>query len=237
MSQIPQHVGVILDGNRRYARELMKKPWHGHKIGVQKARDVLKWADEMGIKYVTAYVLSAENYKTRPHVELKMILRYFDEELDEVLSNNHTVHDTQTRVKFIGRLGILPEGLQKKMHKVENLTSRYEKHVIYVCVAYGGQQEIVDACKAIAQRVSGGLIKPAEIDERIFAHYLYLNGEAPYPDLVLRTGGERRISNFLLWQTAYSELFFIDKKWPELDRRTFARVIQEYGKRQRRFGK
>lgn len=230
-------MGIILDGNRRFARELMKQPWYGHKIGVAKAREVVQWAEEFDIPCVTAYVLSAENYYTRPKRELKMILKYFDEELEVVLSGDHPVHQTGTRVRFIGRLHILPEELQKKMRKVEHLTSRYTKHKLFVCVAYGGQQEIVDACRAIAEKVSGGSIKAAEIDERLFSHYLYMNGDVPYPDLILRTGGERRLSNFLVWQSAYSELFFVDKRWPELDKKTFKRIIAEYSKRQRRFGK
>ncbi|MBI4017574.1 MAG: di-trans,poly-cis-decaprenylcistransferase [Candidatus Aenigmarchaeota archaeon] len=235
--QTPQHVGIILDGNRRFARELLKQPWYGHKAGIQKARDVLQWADELGIPYVTAYVLSAENYNTRPKRELQMILKYFSEELDAVLSQDHIVHRTQTRLRFIGRLDLLPGELQKRMMKAEHLTSHYSKHFMNVCVAYGGQQEIVDACRAIAERVSGGTIRPNEIDERLFAHYLYLNGSAPYPDLILRTGGEKRLSNFLLWQSAYAELFFIDKRWPELDKRTFVSILKEYASRQRRFGK
>lgn len=233
----PHHIGVILDGNRRYARMLSRKPWYGHKVGVHKAREFLRWADELGVEYVTAYVLSVENYLTRPRRELRMILKYFGDELDEVLTGDHVVHQTQTRVRFIGRLEMLPKDLQKKMLKVESLTSRYDRHFLNVCVAYGGQQEIVDACRALAERVSRGFIKPTEIDERVFAHYLYLNGEVPAPDVIIRTGGEKRLSNFLLWQAAYAELFFVDKRWPEIDRRTFVSVIKEYKNRHRRFGK
>ncbi|QQG39976.1 MAG: di-trans,poly-cis-decaprenylcistransferase [Candidatus Aenigmatarchaeota archaeon] len=237
MESNPRHVGIILDGNRRYARELMKTPWYGHKAGIRKAREVLTWAEEFGIPYVSAYVLSAENYRSRPKRELEMILKYFGEELDVILTEDHPVHTTKTRVRFIGRLEMLPLELQKQMHKVESLTSRYSKHFLTVCVAYGGQQEIVDACRAIAERVSGGTIRANEIDERLFAHYLYMNGEIPYPDMIVRTGGEKRLSNFLIWQSAYAELFFVDKRWPELDKRTFVRVLDEYRKRQRRFGK
>lgn len=233
---IPQHVGIILDGNRRYAKELMKKPWKGHREGVRKARDVLRWADDVGIEHLTAYVLSIENYESRPEKELDMILKYFREELDEVLSGDHPIHETETRVRFVGRLEILPDDLTDRMERIEEETSDYTEHTLNVCVAYGGQQEIVDACREIAEQVSGGQISPEEINPEVFSYYLYLNGGTPYPDLILRTGGEKRLSNFLLWQSAYSELFFVDERWPELSRETFMDVLSQFDERDRRYG-
>ncbi|MCD6477899.1 MAG: di-trans,poly-cis-decaprenylcistransferase [Candidatus Aenigmarchaeota archaeon] len=233
---IPQSVGIIMDGNRRFAKELMKKPWMGHKFGVQKAREVLKWACEIGIKYMIIYALSVENLKSRPRMELKKILEYFDREMDVLLSGRHIVHSTKTRVRFIGRIRLLPKKLREKMREVEEMTKDYNEHFLNVAVAYGGQQEIIDAIKKISLKISRGLLKTSQITKTLLKQNLYTNG-FPYPDLIIRTGGERRLSNFLLWQSAYSELAFTDKKWPEFDKQTFLKIISDYQKRERRFGK
>src|SRR3989338_6782978 len=133
-----QHVGVILDGNRRFARELMKRPWEGHKYGLLKSREVLTWVCEAGIKHMTAYVLSLENIKTRPRRELAMILKYIGNETDNIMENaNHAVHRFNVKVRFIGRISLLPEKLQKKIHAVEKMTGKYTKHALNVAVAYG----------------------------------------------------------------------------------------------------
>lgn len=232
---IPESIGIIMDGNRRFAKELMKKPWKGHKFGVKKAREALKWACELGIKYLTVYALSVENLESRPKRELKKIFDYFDKEMDVLLSEDHIVHKTKTKVKFIGRLKLLPKELQKKMKKVEEKTKKYGDHLLNIAVAYGGQQEIVDAFKKISKKISDGLINPEKINEKIIEENLYSNTSPP--DLIIRTGGEKRLSNFLLWQAAYSELFFTKKKWPEIDKETFFKGVKEYQKRERRFGK
>jgi len=233
---VPKSVAIIMDGNRRFAKRLMKKPWEGHKIGVMKARDVFKWACEIGIKYITIYTLSIENLKSRPKMELRQIFKYFDNEMDVLLSGDHIIHKTKTRVRFIGRIKVLPKKLQQKMKKIEHLTERYKDHFLNMAVAYGGRQEIIDACKKIAKKTSKGIIKPGQINENLIKKNLYVS-DFPYPDLIIRTGGERRISNFLLWQSAYSELAFTNKKWPEMDKNTFLRIIRNYQKRERRFGK
>lgn len=235
-TDVPRHVGIVLDGNRRLAKKLLQKPWKGHEYGVKKAREVLSWAHELGIKYVTAYVLSIENFKTRPRRELRYILRYFEDEMDSVLSGKHVVHSTRTKVRFLGRLFLLPKSLLEKMLRVEKLTKNYKKHVLNIAIAYGGQQEITDAVIKIAKKISDGILKPCEINEKLIKHSLYTNG-TPYPDLIIRTGSEKRLSNFLLWQSAYSELFFLDTCWPELTKQEFVSVIKEYQQRERRFGK
>ncbi len=236
MGKVPQSIGMIMDGNRRFAREIMKRPWEGHQFGVRKAREVLEWSHELGIKYLTIYALSLENFGSRPKVELKKILEYMEKENDAVLSGKHVVHETGTRVKFIGRTGVLPESLREKMKKVERLTEKNVNHVLNVAVAYGGQQEIIDACKKISMQVSRGLLKPSQINETLFKESLYTNG-FQYPDLIIRTGGERRLSNFLLWQSAYAELAFTEKRWPEFTREDFLAIIKNFQKRERRFGK
>lgn len=234
---LPQHVGIILDGNRRFAKELMKKPWLGHKMGMEKARTVVEWACERGIKYVTAYVLSLENFGTRPKKELQMILKYFGEEMDNILNDaEHVINRFGVQVRFIGRTHILPDALQTKMKKVEQATKNHKKHTINIAVAYGGQQELVDAMKRILQEGLAGAIKPSDLNETMLKEHLYTNGQ-PYPDLIIRTGGEKRLSNFLPFQSAYSELIFTDTKWPALTEKEFDAALAEFSNRRRRFGR
>lgn len=231
-----QHVAFILDGNRRFAKELMKKPWMGHRYGLEKAREALEWACELGIKYVTAYVLSIENLKSRPRHELKYILKYLGMEADNILQNKeHIVHKDKVRVRFIGRTHLLPSELQKKIKKVEKLTAGYDGHMLNVAVAYGGQQEIVDATRKILREGLKGIIRESDINETILKEHLYTNGQ-PAPDAIIRTGGEKRLSNFLPFQSVYSELIFLDKKWPEMSKADFLAALKEYENRKRKFG-
>ena len=232
-----RHIGVILDGNRRFARELMKRPWEGHRMGLIKSREVLQWACESGIQYITAYVLSIENIGTRPKRELSLILDYLGKEAENILKNSkHVVHRFNVHVKFIGRTHLLPKQLQKKLAAVEKKTSRYKKYFLNVAVAYGGQQELVDATKKILEKGLKGIIRPADLNVKILKEHLYTNGQ-PMPDMIFRTGGEKRISNFMPFQSAYSELVFTDKKWPELTKKDFQAAIKEFESRQRRFGR
>lgn len=233
---IPLHIGVILDGNRRFARQLMKMPWMGHKWGLEKAREVLQWTCEAGVKYLTAYVLSLENLKSRPKRELKFILSYLEKEAESIVADTtHIIHRKKINVRFIGRVHLLPERLQEKFHAVENKTKGYRKHFLDVAVAYGGQQEIVDAVKKIMEKGLKGMLKPSDLDEAMMKHHLYTNGH-PAPDMIVRTGGEARLSNFLPFQSAYSELLFTEKKWPELTKEDFDGFIREFQRRKRRFG-
>jgi len=233
---LPVHIGIIMDGNRRFAKELMKKPWVGHKWGVQKAMEVLEWSCEKGIKYMTAYALSLENLFSRPKRELEIIFKYFREEADNILKNNdHIIHKLNVNLRFIGRINLLPKDLQNKIKNVEMMTKNYKKYFLNIAVAYGGQQEIVDAVKNILKKGLKGIIKPSDLNETILKENLYTNGQ-PYPDLIFRTGGERRLSNFLSFQSAYSELIFTNKKWPELRKEDFEAVLNEFAKRKRRFG-
>ncbi len=234
---LPRHIGIIMDGNRRFARTLMKQPWIGHEYGLKKARQVLQWTCEAGIKYMTAYTLSLENISTRPKKELSIILNYLEQEADNILNHtNHIVHKFAVNVRFIGRTHVLPKTLQKKMKLVEERTKYYKKHFLNIAVAYGGQQEIIDATKQILRKGLEGIIKPAQLNETIMKEHLYTNGQ-PFPDLVIRTGGEKRLSNFMPFQSAYSELIFTDKKWPELTKKDFSTALKEYSRRKRKFGK
>jgi tritrans,polycis-undecaprenyl-diphosphate synthase [geranylgeranyl-diphosphate specific] len=234
---IPTHIAVVMDGNRRFAKELMKRPWMGHEYGLQKSRQVLEWACEAGIKYITAYTLSLENLTSRPKRELQMILGFLEQEADSMLNNSqHTVHRFGVKVRFIGRIQLLPTKLQKKLAAVEKHTINHKNHILNIAVAYGGQQEIVDAMKQILTKGLKGIIKPSDLDETLIKHHLYTNGQ-PYPDMVLRTGGEKRLSNFMAFQSAYSELIFTDKKWPAFTKKDFDDALREFSARKRRFGK
>jgi tritrans,polycis-undecaprenyl-diphosphate synthase [geranylgeranyl-diphosphate specific] len=232
---LPKHVGMILDGNRRYAKELMKKPWEGHKYGIKKVREVLDWVVESKIKYTTAYTLSLENLKTRPKRELDYILKILKDEMKLILKDKtHVVNKKKINMRFIGRRHVLSKDLQELMAKVEEKTKNNKKHFTNLAIAYGGQQEIVDATKKIVEQCMKGVINPAELDEKIIKQNLYTNGN-PYPDMIIRSGGEKRLSNFLPFQSAYSELFFTDKKWPELTKEEG--FLEEFKTRQRRFGR
>lgn len=225
-----------MDGNRRFAKYLMKKPWEGHKLGVKKTREVLQWACEMGIKYVTAYTLSLENLRSRPKKELEMILNYMKKEADFILNKtDHTVHKFLVKVNFIGRLNLLPKDLQEKLKRVEEKTKDYGNHVLNIAIAYGAQQEIVDAVKEIVKKGLDKVLSPADLNKDIIKNHLYTNGQ-PSPDLIVRTGGEKRLSNFLLYQAAYSELLFTEKKWPEITKDDFKGFLEEFASRKRRFG-
>lgn len=234
---IPKHVGVIIDGNRRFAKQLMKKPWEGHFYGLEKSREFLEWACQNDIKHLTAYTLSLENMKSRPKRELAFILKCLKDEMNAVLKEKtHPSHRYGIRIRFIGRRNVLPDDVQRLMSAVEKATSGYSKHVLNLAVAYGGQQEIVDAIKEIAAKCMKGILSPAQLDEALVKEHLYTNG-SPYPDMIIRSGGEKRLSNFLPFQSAYSELVFTDKKWPELTKEDFKGFLREFEQRQRRFGK
>ena len=233
---VPVHIGVILDGNRRFAKQLMKAPWMGHKWGLEKSREVLQWACEAGVKYITAYTLSLENIKTRPKKELEFIFKHLASESDCIISDTgHVVNRFKVRVRFIGRLNELSGTLREKFRNVETATSGNNKHFLNIAVAYGGQQEITDAMKKILEKGLKGIIKPSDLNEDILREHLYTNGQ-PSPDMIFRTGGERRLSNFLPFQSVYSELIFTDKKWPELTKDDFEGALREFSDRRRRFG-
>ncbi|MFQ6020488.1 MAG: polyprenyl diphosphate synthase [Candidatus Aenigmatarchaeota archaeon] len=232
--KVPKHIGIILDGNRRFAKRLMKQPWKGHEWGVKKVRKVLEWCKECGVKYVTLYSFSIQNF-SRPKKEFDFLMKLFKKEALEILDPEHDVHKYKIRVKAIGRIHRLPKDVQDAIRKAEKATENYDKYFLNIAVAYGGQEEITDAIIDIAKKVSKGIIDIKDINEDLVKNSLYTDG-TPYPDLIIRTGGEKRLSNFLLWQSAYSELVFVDKMWPEFEKEDFKNCIKEFQERKRRFG-
>ena len=232
---LPTHVGIIMDGNRRFAKYLMKRPWEGHGFGIGKIRELLEWCSDLGIRYVTLYAFSIENFK-RPKKEFKMIMNIFEKEFKSMIRDkNHDVHKHRVRIKVIGRRKMLSSLLQSLVNKVENLTAKYNNYFLNLAIAYGGRAEIVDACKKIGKKIVNGNLSPEDIDESTLKNNLYTNG-FPDPDLIIRTS-EKRLSGFLLWQSAYSELVFIPKLFPGLTKEDFLQAIDDYDKRERRFGK
>ncbi|RLE63109.1 MAG: di-trans,poly-cis-decaprenylcistransferase [Thermoprotei archaeon] len=233
---IPQHVALILDGNRRWARKHGLPPWYGHKVGAEKLRKVLRWLLDLNIKTVTVYALSTENLK-RDGKELKELLGIFEEYLKIALKDN-IFEKYGVKFKAIGKIELLPENIRKLLLKLEALTEKNEDRFLNLAVAYGGRTEIVEAAKKIVKDVLEGNIKPSEIDEKTFEKYLFTaHLPNPSPDLIIRTSGEERLSNFLLWQSAYSELCFLEVYWPEFRRIDLLRAIRTFQQRQRRFGK
>jgi tritrans,polycis-undecaprenyl-diphosphate synthase [geranylgeranyl-diphosphate specific] len=234
MNNIPKSIAIIPDGNRRCARRLMVQPWKGHEWGAEKVKEVFGWCKELDIKNLTIYALSLENINSRPKIELNHLFNIARREFRDVNINpKHFVHRDKVRLYFFGDISKLPKDLQEEMRKAAEKTKKYSDYRINYAVAYGGRQEILTACKRLAAECAD----PSSITENMFKHSLQTNGMVVEPDLILRTGGEKRLSNFLLFQSAYSELSFIEPFWPDLKKEDFVAVIKDYSNRKRRFGK
>ena len=229
---VPNHIGIIMDGNRRFAKRLMAKPWKGHEWGADKIELILDWCDNLGIKELTLYALSIENLD-RPKEELDFLMKIFKKEMDRLLVDKR-VYSKKMKVNFIGRLELLPKDVQAKIKKVEDKTKKHDKFILNFAMAYSGQREVVDAAVKIAKQVKEGKLNIKKINEELFRNNLQLKDA---PDLVIRTGGEKRTSNFLVWQSAYSEWIFLEKMFPEFNKEDFFKCIEEYSNRQRRFGR
>ena len=234
--RFPEHIGIILDGNRRWAAEKSRLSTDGHWAGAKVGEQVLDWCLEYGIKTLTLYTFSTENF-ARPSQEVDTILKIVEEEIRK-LGKDNRLHSQKVRVKAIGRTDLLPESLQDIFKRLEDETGQYDGHFLNLAIAYTGRAEIVDATKKIVEDVHQGNLSPHQIDEDTFHKYLYTaHLPNPNPDLVIRTSGEERLSGFLLWQSAYSELVFVDVYWPEFRKIDFLRAIRLYQMRHRRFGR
>jgi len=232
--EVPGHVAIIMDGNRRWARKLEKPPWYGHLFGSRKLEEILEWCRELDIRTLTVYAFSTENFR-RSEEEVNSLMNLFEEKFRELIRDER-VHKYGIRVNVLGRKELLPDNVRKAAEEAERVTRKYRNYVLNIALAYGGRSEIVDAVRNILKDALAGRIKPGDVDEDLIRKYLYYPN-MPDPDVVIRTGGEVRISNFLLYQIAYSELFFADVYFPEFRKIDFLRIIREYQKRQRRFGR
>jgi len=228
----PSHIAVILDGNRRWAKEHNLKPWQGHLEGYKNVKRLLDWIQNLCIKEVTLYGFSIQN-KSREENEVSSLVDLFCAAFQELL-NDKRVWQNKIRINVIGRISTFPKKLQKILKDSVNKTKEHNNYILNFALAYGGQEEIVDACKSISALVKNNKIDIDQIDVDFFNKHVYLESK---PDIIIRTGKEKRISNFLLWQSAYSELFFPDCYWPDFTKENLVKIINEYKNRDRRFGK
>jgi len=227
-------VAIIMDGNRRFAREFGLRPEEGHSKGKDKLEQVMEWCLELKIRVLTVYAFSTENMN-RDQSEIEYLMHIFEENFNK-LADDERIHKHGIKLTVLGQRELLPEKVQKAIRFAEEKTSGYSDYYYNIAIAYGSRQEIIQAIKSIAMEVKVGHLKVEEIDESTVTRFLY-TADLPDPDLVLRTSGEERVSNFLLWQLAYSELYFTDVYWPGFRYVDFLRAIRSYQLRKRRFGK
>ncbi len=232
LASMPQHVAVIMDGNGRWAKERHLPRIEGHRAGAESARIIIRTAGELGIKYLTLYAFSVENWK-RPKEEvdalMKYLVHYLKTETPELNKNN-------VRLQIIGQVYRLPENVQEHLRKSIATLSRNNGLTLIMALSYGGRTEIIDAVRSIAQQVKAGELDPPDINEEVFAQHLYTRN-IPDPDVLIRTSGEMRVSNFLLWQISYTELVVTQTLWPDFRKPQFYAALEEYNQRHRRFGR
>jgi undecaprenyl diphosphate synthase len=227
-NKIPKHVGIIMDGNRRWARVKDLPAFEGHRHGIVAVRKVVQRCVELGIKYLTFFTFSTENWE-RPKKEVDFLLRLLKTQLRKEIEE---LHQKGVRFNVIGRIKEFSEALQNELYQAMEKTRKNKKTVLSLALNYGGRGEIVDVVKKI---IAGGL-RPEQVTEEVVSQNMY-SPFIPDPDLVIRTSGEMRTSGFLLWEAAYAELYFTEKYWPDFGEKDLDRAVEEYGKRQRRFGK
>lgn len=228
----PKHIGIIMDGNRRYAKSKGMDPWKGHEEGEKKFEELLKWCEEFNLIELTLYTFSIQNFK-RPKQEFEFLMSLLKKGTKKIL-DDEKFNEKGVKIMFLGRLNLFDEELQKLMNEVMKKTKDNKLHTLNFAMGYGGREEITDAVKKIAEKVSNGDLNPEDIKEQLITENLYLKTE---PELVIRTSGEKRTSNFLPWQTVYSEWCFVDKYWPAFTKEDFVDCLEDYSKRERRIGK
>ena len=229
--RVPEHIAIIMDGNGRWATKKGLPRSFGHNKGVSVLKDIIKASKKLGCKVLTVYAFSTENW-TRPTQEVDFLINLFIEVLRKEIEE---IHQESIRIKFIGDLTPFPETLKKVIYNSESLTKNNNDFLLNVCANYGGRQEIVKVAKELALKSSSGQIKPSEVNEELFNSELLTQGIKD-PELLIRTSGEKRISNFLLWQLAYSEIYISDVLWPDFNEFEFLKAIIDYQSRDRRFG-
>ena len=233
---IPNHVALILDGNRRWAKRHLIMPKSGHWKGADAVENLLDWCEEFDIKIITLYALSAENLD-RNDEELDYLYELIRMRLEK-LYNDPRIHKNKMRVKAIGRIELLPDSIKEVLKRLDDATKNYNNHFLNIALAYGGQYELVDAVKKIGEKIKEGSLNVDEINKKEIESNLYTSHlPQSSPDMILRTSGEKRLSGFLMWQSAYSELVFMDIFWPEFRKIDLMRAIRTFQERKRRLGK
>jgi undecaprenyl diphosphate synthase len=228
---VPRHVAIVMDGNGRWAKERDLPRTRGHEEGESSLFDVVEGAIELGVKWVSAYAFSTENWKRSPD-EVRFLMGF---NRDVIRRRRDEMHELGVRVRWAGRRPKLWRSVITELTAAEALTARNDVLTLTMCVNYGGRAEIADAARALAIDVAAGRVDPTRVDERVLTRYLD-EPDMPDVDLFLRTSGEQRTSNFLLWQSAYAELVFLDVLWPDVDRRDLWRAVEIYASRDRRYG-
>ncbi|MBQ8179366.1 MAG: di-trans,poly-cis-decaprenylcistransferase [Candidatus Methanomethylophilaceae archaeon] len=232
---MPDHLAVIMDGNRRYAEEVLgTEPMEGHRLGREKLEEVLHWCLDLDIRNLTVYAFSTENFNRDPD-EVDYLMDLLEKSLYE-FADDPEIHRRRVAIKVIGDPDMLPDNVLEAMEYALDRTRGYSDYTLNMAIAYGGRQDITNAVREIAQRAVDGEIKVSDINEAMVSGFISTHG-VPDPDLILRTSGEVRISNFLLWQMAYSELYFTDVYWPGFRYIDLLRAIRTYQRRKRRYGK
>src|ERR1700733_11553808 len=230
-ASLPQHVAVIMDGNGRWAKQHGLPRVEGHRVGAESARSIIRTAGELGIKYLTLYAFSAENWN-RPKDEvdalMKYLIHYLKSETSELNKNN-------VRLEVIGQIWRLPDNVQEQLRKSIAALAKNNGLTLVLALSYGSRLEIVDAVRQVAEKVKSGKIEPADITEKILSDHLWTRS-LPDPDLLVRTSGEMRVSNFLLWQISYAELVVTPTLWPDFRKPQLYAALEEYNRRHRRFG-
>jgi len=230
-AQIPAHVAIIMDGNGRWARSRGLPRIKGHEQGAESVLAIVEACRNTGVKYLTLYAFSVENW-VRPKEEvggLMMLLRTF------LRGQERELHKNKVRLRIAGRMADLPRDVQKELQRIMDATALYEDGQLILALSYGSRTEIAHAARRIAEKAASGELDPGDVDEDTVAAHMYLP-DVPDPDLLIRTSGEMRISNFMLWQISYSELYVTDVLWPDFREKEFKEALAEYAKRQRRFG-
>ncbi len=228
---LPEHIGIIMDGNGRWAKKKGLPRTAGHTEGAKNFRRIARYCSDIGIRYLTVYAFSTENW-ARPAVEVNALIRLFQEYLEEAIRD---FADDDIQVRFIGDTSAFPKKLQELIATTWEVCKHRTGMVLNIAMNYGGRPEILMAARKLAQKVQAGELRPEDIDEDSFSNELYTAGQ-PDPDLIIRPSGENRISNFLLWQSAYSEYVIMDILWPDFTPEDLNFALREYAKRSRRFG-
>lgn len=228
---LPVHIGIIMDGNGRWAKQRGLLRTAGHVKGAQNFRTIANYCGEIGIKYITVYAFSTENW-SRPKYEIDALMKLFDDYLNEFLVDFRKYN---MKLNFIGNTEALTDSIIQKMNKAMDITKNSTGITVNIAINYGGRQEIINAVKKIIKKQNDGVINIDDIDEKLFSRFLYTHDQ-PDPDLIIRPSGEKRISNFLIWQSAYTEFWYSDVLWPDFTKSDLDKALEDYSKRNRRFG-
>ncbi len=231
LANLPTHVAIIMDGNGRWAKQRGMPRVEGHRNGVESVRNIVRACGEVGVKYLTLYAFSVENWN-RPKDEVDTLMKYLTRFLKNEIGE---LNRSNVRLEAIGQIWRLPEAVQQQLEKTKAALAKNNGLTLVLALSYGGRTELVEATRSIAAKVKSGQLDPAEINERVIAEHLYTR-HSPDPDLLIRTSGEMRVSNFLLWQISYAELVVTQTLWPDFRKAQFFAALEEYARRHRRFG-